>query len=169
MASSRVPGAVNVNPDSANTLELRFLPVDRDELAARRARVAELYAETRHLHLQMIEMSAAARRRRSAVRAAREKVKAQMAFRRDPLLTDDRRARAAVLEAAFHVTGISAEELWLDYLGLGGDVSQARLREILAGEAPLPRRDHDRLAVALNERLAQAGWSHPLAYWDGTR
>jgi hypothetical protein len=61
------------------------------------------------------------------------------------------------------------QELWLEYFALGGNATMTRLGEMLAGQVPLCRADHDRMAVVLNERLDQAGWGRLLAYWDGSR
>lgn len=128
-----------------------------------------MFEQARRRHEELIEVSAQARRRRQQVQRDRERIRAQMALRRSFVVTADRRAAAAILEAAFRVTGLALEELWLDYFALGGDVAPSRLEEMMAGEAVLSRADHDRLAVALNERLAHAGWGRPLAYWDGSR
>jgi hypothetical protein len=80
-----------------------------------------------------------------------------------------RRAAAALLEAAFRFSGATMDELWVDYVSLGGDASRDEIGSLLAGAAPLRPADHDRLAVALNERLDDAGLGRPLAYWDGSR
>lgn len=48
----------------------------------------------------------------------------------------------------------SAEQLWIHYLALGGTVVVFDLEAYLAGLVPLPERQQDVLACALNERLA---------------
>lgn len=117
---------------------------------------------------ELIALSSQSRRRREQLRQDRERLRVQIDLRRTLLNSADKRAAAAILEAAVGVAGMSVRELWLEYFALGGDASIGHLAKMLTGEAPLHRGDHDRLAVALNERLAQNGWGRPLAYWDGS-
>ena len=141
----------------------------RNEFRARRVATdaAILRASRRHAELRVLAEQA--RVRSEQLRGERERLRAQMAIRRSLLNTPDRRAAAAILEAAVEVTGMHVGEVWLEYFALGGDADVARLGRMLAGDLALTRGDHDRLTVVLNERLAQTGWGRPLAYWDGSR
>lgn len=141
----------------------------RDQIEARRLETQAAIDRAQRRHAELRQLSDQARQRRRQLLADRERVRAQLALRRSLLVTPDRRAAAAILEAAFQVTGMHLRELWLEYFALGGDATVSRLAEMLAGEAILGRGDHDRLSVVLNERLAQSGWGRLLAYWDGSR
>ncbi|MGW0027009.1 hypothetical protein [Rhodococcus sp. NPDC003383] len=55
--------------------------------------------------------------------------------------------------AAVRATGLSLEELWLRYFGLGGDAGKIEIDAYLSGLAPLSSLQHDLLAHAINERL----------------
>jgi hypothetical protein len=92
-----------------------------------------------------------------------------MALRRLLVSRNGGRAAAAILQAGVQVAELSPEELWLDYFALGGDATLSEVNAMVAGETPLSRLDHDRLAVVINERLQQVGFGRPLAYWDGSR
>lgn len=54
---------------------------------------------------------------------------------------------------AVGATGLSLEELWLRYFGLGGDAGKIEIDAYLSGLAPLSALQHDLLAHAVNERL----------------
>ena len=71
-----------------------------------------------------------------------------------------------VLETARHRSGYSVIELWIAYFAIGGRGSVADLQAVLAGRAQPARRDHDRLAQALNERLADLDVGHLVPYFD---
>lgn len=136
------------------------------------SRIAELrdqYAETLRRSQQLSEIRARAELRRQEIRVQRSRLHAEMTVRRSALLSAEAAAAAAILDSALKVSGIGFERLWLDYVSLGGDATRNELRAVLDGEAPLRRLDHDRLVVALNERLAEAGQPPLLAFWDGTR
>lgn len=156
-----VDGELSVRPRRPQQIDLADLAVRRDRLRA-------LSVQASRRQRELIEMTARARQRREQMRADRDRIRAQMALRFQAV-TADRRAASAILEAAWKVTGIPLEDLWVDYFALGGYASLSRVGQMLAGDVPLTRSEHDRLAVALNERLAQEGWGSPLSYWDGTR
>lgn len=140
---------------------------DQVRAASVAAGAATHLAESRHAELR--RLSEQARCRREQLQEARIRLRAQLALRRSLINTPDRRAAAAILEAAVQVVGVTLPELWMDYFALGGDASVSRLAGIIAGEVAVSRGDHDRLAVVLNERLEQAGWGRPLSFWDGSR
>jgi hypothetical protein len=121
---------------TAASLRTRELKVVREHTVTRRA----------HLHVERAQMLAAM----SVVR--------REAGREEP--------PEIVLAAARAMAGITEEELWFDYLGLGGELKPWELRRVLDGSAPLAAIDHDLLAIALNERFADAGFGHPLPVWS---
>lgn len=45
-------------------------------------------------------------------------------------------------------------QLWLDFVGLGGDAPEQLIRAYCAGEAALPAKERDALAQAVNEHCA---------------
>lgn len=135
-----------------------------DRLAHIRSRSEELIRRNAELSVTLAQ----ARIRRSEVRAERTKLRSDMILRR-AVGTADGRAAAALLEAAVHVSGISVGELWLDYVALGGNHTAAEVCAMVEGRRPLNRAAHDRLALAVNERMAEAGHGRLVAYWDGSR
>jgi hypothetical protein len=62
--------------------------------------------------------------------------------------------RHQLFETARRDAGWTVEQLWLQYLGMGGSVVVFDLDAYLAGLMPIPASDQDVLACALNERLA---------------
>jgi hypothetical protein len=69
----------------------------------------------------------------------------------------------ATVSAAFRASGLSMQDLWLRFVGLGGAAPPDTLQRYLAGAA-IPRGDHNMLVHALNERIMEMGGDHPLAY-----
>ena len=74
--------------------------------------------------------------------------------------------RAAALEAARDMLGLPLPQLWLDYLGLGGNLPPAAIGAALHGHVGLGDHDHDMLVQALNEHFVDRAQNHPLAYAD---
>ncbi len=72
----------------------------------------------------------------------------------------------STLERARIEVGLTHSELWFRYFELGG-MSTALEVEAYLYDALTPT-DHDRdlVATALNERFAELGGDHPLAYTD---
>ena len=72
----------------------------------------------------------------------------------------------STLERARIEVGLSHSELWFRYFELGG-MSTALEVEAYLYDALTPT-DHDRdmVATALNERFAELGGDHPIAYTD---
>lgn len=56
---------------------------------------------------------------------------------------------------ALAATGLTLDELWLRYFALGGDAGKVEIEAYLDGMVPLSVLQHDLLAHAVNERLAE--------------
>jgi hypothetical protein len=48
-------------------------------------------------------------------------------------------------------------QLWLEFVGLGGDASEQLIRDYCAGEATLSAKERDALSQAVNEHCAAEG------------
>lgn len=70
------------------------------------------------------------------------------------------------LGAALSVLGLTAKELWLDHLGLGGNLELDDVRQFLSGRDAVAESDYDVLVQAANDRFTDLGQDHPLAYSD---
>jgi hypothetical protein len=69
-----------------------------------------------------------------------------------------------VLDSYRQEARLSQGELWLRYFELGGMSTGFELEAFVLGMlAPTPH-DHDVIAHALNERFAELGGDHPVAY-----
>jgi len=75
-------------------------------------------------------------------------------------------SRAVALEAARSMLGVSLDDLWVDYLGLGGHLMPWHVEAFLSGSRVVDDRDHDLIVQALNERFLDLDADHPLAYAD---
>lgn len=64
---------------------------------------------------------------------------------------DDERRR--LLQRAFRHSGLTLDELWMRYFGLGGDAGRIEVEAHLEGLMPLPALQSDMLAHAVNEHL----------------
>ncbi len=71
---------------------------------------------------------------------------------------------ADLLERARQDTGLSMRDLWFRYFALGGMSTALEVEAYLHGALIAATHDRDLLAVALNERYAELGRDHPLAY-----
>ena len=71
-----------------------------------------------------------------------------------------------VLENARQDVGLSFGELWLRYFALGGMSTALEVEAFLFGALVAIAHDRDIIAVALNERYAELGGDHPIAYSD---
>ena len=60
--------------------------------------------------------------------------------------------------------GLSQGELWLRYFELGGMSTVFELEAFLFGMILPSAHEHDVIAHALNERFAELGGDHPVAY-----
>ena len=79
-------------------------------------------------------------------------------------MMNDLHAVQGPLEVGRLLARITSRELWLRYLGLGGDASPVDVDAYLA-ETRIPnQREYNLLVDALNERLTDLGGSVPLKY-----
>ena len=69
-----------------------------------------------------------------------------------------------VLEHARRDLGLTVSELWLRYFALGGMSTALEIEAVLYGALVAQPHDRDIVAVALNERYAELGGDHPVAY-----
>jgi hypothetical protein len=72
--------------------------------------------------------------------------------------------RSQAITAARRELAITAEELWLAYIAVGGDSTLARLRGWLTDGTDMSDREYDFLAQALNDQYVDRGGNHPVAY-----
>ena len=143
--------------------------LDVARIAARTQELRLICEATATRNRELLEASAQARSRRDRQRLERLNLRTEIEHRRASPRNAQGRAASALLEAAMGVLGATIDEVWVDYFALGGSASRVELAAMLAGGRPLGRLDHDRLALVLNERMADAGLGQPLAYWDGSR
>jgi hypothetical protein len=68
------------------------------------------------------------------------------------------------LEVARRQLGLSVSDLWFRYFALGGMSTALVVDAVLHGALTTSDHDRDLLAVALNERFAELGGDHPVAY-----
>ena len=70
------------------------------------------------------------------------------------------------LEQGLHRSGMSHRELWLRYVGIGGDAGELELEAyLLALLRPSPLQ-YDLIAQAINEHFIDHGGDHPVRYAD---
>ena len=84
----------------------------------------------------------------------------------EPTMMDGASPLHDILEDGRTQAGFQIEELWTQYLALGGNEPIDRLRAFLDGTSIPPRRDYDLLAHCLNERLRDLGTDNPVPYGD---
>ena len=75
-------------------------------------------------------------------------------------------AQATSLLAALTMLEISLSELWMSYLGLGGDLPVSEIEDFLEGRVALTEGDYDRLVQVANEEFMDRGEGHPVPYAD---
>jgi hypothetical protein len=71
-----------------------------------------------------------------------------------------------ILEKGRGQAGFRVEELWTQYLALGGNEPVDQLRAFLDGSSVPSRQDYDLLAHCLNERCRELGAGNPMPYGD---
>lgn len=71
-----------------------------------------------------------------------------------------------ILEEGRTQAGYQVEELWTQYLALGGNEPIDQLRAFLDGSSVPSRLDYDLLAHCLNERCRELGADNPMPYGD---
>lgn len=72
--------------------------------------------------------------------------------------------RADGLNDARCNAGLSQDDLWLRYFGLGGMTPALELDAIVQGALVAGDHDHDVVVHALNERFSELGRNHPVPY-----
>lgn len=72
---------------------------------------------------------------------------------RCPTTAYDQDTAKAVLAAAVHATQITAAQLWLAYVSVGGDLSRGELPAALFGSAPLTQCQYGLVAIAFSELI----------------
>jgi hypothetical protein len=73
---------------------------------------------------------------------------------------------SSILQAAWQQCGMSSNQLWLDYVGVGGADTPDTVGAFLSGAERPGRLQYDMLAQALNERYMDLGMNHPVPYSD---
>jgi hypothetical protein len=61
---------------------------------------------------------------------------------------------------------LTREDLWVDYVGVGGLSDIDGLTNYLGGRGTLSRLDHNTIAQALNDRFIDLGRNYPVPYLD---
>ena len=69
-----------------------------------------------------------------------------------------------LLEQARRELSLSVADLWFRYFAVGGMSSLFEMDAILNGALIADAHNRDLMAVALNERFAELGRDHPVAY-----
>lgn len=77
-------------------------------------------------------------------------------------------AQTAYLLRAWWMSSSTMTRLWMAYVALGGNASMDAITAMLHGHRPLPARDHDLLAIALNDLFVDAGIGAPVDYLGST-
>lgn len=72
---------------------------------------------------------------------------------------------SAPLRAGLALSNLTAVQLWVRYIALGGCMSESQLCAVLQGR-DLSGHDYDVIAHALNEHFLDSGGDHPVAYSD---
>jgi hypothetical protein len=75
-------------------------------------------------------------------------------------------ASVSALRSGLALSGLSYDEAWAAYIGMGGTLPSAELSRALRGRRQLSAFDHNVLASALNDHLLDAGLSHPVPYFE---
>jgi len=70
----------------------------------------------------------------------------------------------AALNAGRAELGLSVHSLWIEYFALGGLRDLATLAAYLDGQNETSDRDHDLIALALNEAYHDRQMNHPVPY-----
>lgn len=71
---------------------------------------------------------------------------------------------AWALRTGLALCGLDPQRLWVAYVGVGGAMTETQLVGALHGSAPISERDHDMLALTLNDQLLERGIHFPVAY-----
>jgi hypothetical protein len=71
---------------------------------------------------------------------------------------------AAIFAAAQGQLGLTDTDVWLAYLGVGGNASRRQVRTWFTGAVEPGDHDHDLIAQVFNDRFLEEGMNHPVAY-----
>ncbi|GAB2910634.1 hypothetical protein GCM10027047_06060 [Rhodococcus aerolatus] len=71
---------------------------------------------------------------------------------------------AWALRTGLALAGLEPQQLWLAYVGVGGMMAETELVAALRGTAGVSDREHDMLALTLNDSLLERGIHFPVAY-----
>jgi hypothetical protein len=74
-----------------------------------------------------------------------------------------------ILDLYRQQSGLSPAELWLRYFELSGEYSGHELEGVLYGLLVPSTREHDIIALALNERFVELGGLHLVPYLQNDR
>lgn len=61
---------------------------------------------------------------------------------------------------------LAPQELWLEYVGLGGEAGQLEVEAYALGLLQPSPHQHNLIAQALNEQFLAVGADHPVAYLE---
>jgi hypothetical protein len=70
------------------------------------------------------------------------------------------------LRSAAAMLDISADDLWVGYVGIGGDLAPGAVEGFLDGHSDLLEPDYDRLVQVVNELFMERDEDHPVPYSD---
>jgi hypothetical protein len=71
------------------------------------------------------------------------------------------------LRDGFDLSGMTVEQAWLRYVGLGGVEGPAEMARQIRSQAAMDDYEHDLIAQALNEHFLDHGQDHPVRYSPG--
>ena len=77
---------------------------------------------------------------------------------------DELVAEGAALEAVRQELLLTNLDLWYAYFAVGGDLPYGTMRDYLAGSTTTSRREHNRLALVLNEQFLDLGSDDSVPY-----
>ncbi len=65
-------------------------------------------------------------------------------------------------------SGLSTDQVWLGYVGVGGRAGETEVEAYVAGALVPTTVEHDRIAVVLNEAIRDLhpGAGYPVTYWS---
>lgn len=96
---------------------------------------------------------------------ARAGVRQHVGMGEDRRRTDpDDRSHAMSLRAGFSLSELSIGRLWVAVLGIGGELAEPELADILEGRRAPTSFEHDLIAQALNDYFTERGQNHPVPY-----
>jgi hypothetical protein len=68
------------------------------------------------------------------------------------------------LRDGFDLCGMTVEQAWVRYVGLGGNEGPAEMARRIRGPVGIDDYEHDLIAQALNEHFLDLGQDHPVRY-----